>query len=715
MRPIVSAIASLLIIIAACPLACAYVGDDNDLAVYITYPDVSYDVGSDVIVTVTTFKAAQYYDPATVELKVGETQRWVGLTKEDIGRYKGVVTIQLADLARSGYMGIYAQATDVGAHDPPMAYGYVSVMTLVGSSFTVSVRVPETTDNMPVPDQDVDFVVGIDFRGSPVDPDAGTLKAFYTDLADYRTDLALTRVGTGQFQGKLTVPASLKESARYTLKVEANCTKDSRTYEGKGEYDVFVNFLDVWAHLTTVTPAQTRLEVNVLGLDGLAVAGAAVSLDYIYYDDGHEQHKVPLSGTTDAAGVATFTMAYADLGMETSNVIVTGRVKAGALTQLFEGVLQVREPQPWDPSTGMGFEAWVLTEGPLAPGTSVTVQVQTQYNDVPMVSQLVYFYLTDDHTIFRFSSATTDAQGKFSFPLNTPALMADEGNRYIVIECQTETVAGWRYSADSIKVGPQEEEQLLDELIDPQTTMAVDPFSIGDTVTVTLDDPAADGVDENAFVLWQVGNASDRSLLANLEWANWAPGTIPAFGLVPCVWSDGRYVATFQCPGFLNTSSKLYMYGFITFTDQADFFEGAKVAKLEKLSPLPPNPAPTSAFTTPVASQRYGGTLGVRGTASDDKGVSKVELRLDGGAWMTVSGTTSWSYDLDTRPLAAGNHTLEVRSYDGQRYSTVTSVTFVVDQSVGKKKDKSPGFGVALCALAILAAVLVAVAGRRRG
>ena len=714
MRARVLVIVSLLAVLALCPFGSAHVGEDSDLAVFITYPAASYDVGSDVIATVTVFKAAQYHDPLEVELLVGETSRAVGLTKEAEGRYKGVVTVQLADLNTGGWMTLSAIATDYGPGGDE-AYDWAEVETLVGSSFTVDVDVPDTMDNLPTPGQDVDFIVGIMFRAAPVDPDAGTLKVYFTDPAGTSTDLVTTRVGTGQFQGKLTVPAALKESTRYAMKVEASYTRDSRTYEGEGEYDVFVNFLDVWVHVIAVTPAQARLELHALDQDGVAVAGASVSLDYKYFDDGWDERKGTLTGTTNATGVTAFTLAYTDLGKDSETIVVSGRVRSGTTAQLFEGYLQAREPVPYGPdSTGVGFEATLLTEDPLEAGASVTLENEVRYDDAPMASTVVYIYLYDSHSIYRFGSETTDGQGKFSFPLNVPTLVADEHVRWVSIIYQAETDDGWQYDVDSFQVGDFMGERLLDDLIDPASTMTVDPFSVGETVTVTVDNPAADGIDENAFILWLVGNSTDWANLDNLEWASWSTGVIPQFRLVPCQWRDGKYVATFRCPGFLSTTSKLYMYGFITFTDQGDFFGGAKVAKKENISPLPPNPAPTSTITAPVASQKYGGTLKVRGTAADDERVDKVELRLDGGAWMTVSGTTGWSYDLDTKPLAAGNHTLEVRSHDGQKYSTVASVGFVVDQTVAKKKEDGPGFGAALGALAILAAVAVATAGRSK-
>ena len=707
---------SLLALLALSPVCGAYVGENNELAVFITYPDQSYDVGSDVIVTVTVFARAQYYDPRELVMVVGEDERDLGLTREAEGRYKGVVSIQLADLDRDGRLKLYVGASTGGlfAHQ---AFDIQYVDTLVGSSFVVRLSVPDSTDVRPSPGEDVEFVVGISFRGAPVDPDAGTLKVSYSDPAGISTDVAMTRIGTGQFQGRLTVPAALKESTPYTLSVEASYTKDSRTYEGSAESEVHVSFMDVWAHVVSVTPAQARLEVHVLGTDGNPLPGASVSLDYIFSDDAWEERTSSLSGTTDANGTAVFTLVYTDLGMDASFVSIEGRVRSGALTEVFGGYLMAREQQPWDwGTTGVGFEASVVTPGSFVPGASVTVESELKYDGAPMPSEDVVFYLTDAHNIYRFGTDTTDSEGRFDFPLNVPTLGTDEHVRVLNLDYQVQAGTRWEYSSDTIQVGEYLQSRLLDDLVDPQATMTVGPFSVGENVTVTVDHPSADGIDENAFIIWSIGNSTDWSAIDNLPWQLWNIRTISILQVVPCTWSEGRYTATFRCPSFLNLTSRLYMYGLIGFTDQGELLVAAKAAKKEGLSPLPPNPAPTAAITAPVASQRYGGTLKVKGTAADDAGVSKVELRLDGGAWMTVTGTTAWSYELDTKPLAAGNHTLEVRSYDGQKYSSVATLAFVVDQSVVKEEDDDgPGFGAAAGALAILAAVAAATAaGRRR-
>ena len=65
------------------------------------------------------------------------------------------------------------------------------------------------------------------------------------------------------------------------------------------------------------------------------------------------------------------------------------------------------------------------------------------------------------------------------------------------------------------------------------------------------------------------------------------------------------------------------------------------------------SPSDGDAFTTT--------TITVSGTASDNEGVSKVQVKVGSGDWMDATGTTSWSKIVTT---SHGIHTIEVRAID---------------------------------------------------
>lgn len=93
-----------------------------------------------------------------------------------------------------------------------------------------------------------------------------------------------------------------------------------------------------------------------------------------------------------------------------------------------------------------------------------------------------------------------------------------------------------------------------------------------------------------------------------------------------------------------------------------------------------PNQPPTVAIATPSDGALVEGVVRAEGTASDPEGtVARVEVRVDAGPWQAASGTTSWTFDWDTRGVPDGAHTFAARSFDGALFSTPASVSVEVD------------------------------------
>ncbi len=65
------------------------------------------------------------------------------------------------------------------------------------------------------------------------------------------------------------------------------------------------------------------------------------------------------------------------------------------------------------------------------------------------------------------------------------------------------------------------------------------------------------------------------------------------------------------------------------------------------------SPSDRDAFTTT--------TITIRGTASDNKGVREVQVKVGSGNWMPAEGTTVWTKTVTT---SYGLHTIEVRAVD---------------------------------------------------
>lgn len=124
-------------------------------------------------------------------------------------------------------------------------------------------------------------------------------------------------------------------------------------------------------------------------------------------------------------------------------------------------------------------------------------------------------------------------------------------------------------------------------------------------------------------------------------------------------------------------------------------------------APVTPGaPGPGAGNTAPTVSVKVAKSAkasklkGFGGAASDDKGVSKVEIALfkvsgkkctsmtakgsfkkaascDAGTWLAAKGTTKWSYKL-RKKLKKGAYTLAVRATDSEGATTITKASFKV-------------------------------------
>lgn len=90
--------------------------------------------------------------------------------------------------------------------------------------------------------------------------------------------------------------------------------------------------------------------------------------------------------------------------------------------------------------------------------------------------------------------------------------------------------------------------------------------------------------------------------------------------------------------------------------------------------------SPTVSIDNPTEGETVNGTVDVSGTASAPNGsVDEVEVRIDGAAWETASGTDTWSYTWDTTSESDGDHKIEARSWSGNNSSAIDVVNVTVD------------------------------------
>lgn len=116
-----------------------------------------------------------------------------------------------------------------------------------------------------------------------------------------------------------------------------------------------------------------------------------------------------------------------------------------------------------------------------------------------------------------------------------------------------------------------------------------------------------------------------------------------------------------------------------------EFLPGAlnrpKVDGIEVIAQQDTDAPPNLIVSTPPTGSTVSGNVTISGTASDDNAVTSVTVSIDGGAAQTATGTTSWSYVLDSATLQDGIHTVAVRAWDAtSQYDQETITLNVLNQ-----------------------------------
>jgi len=90
---------------------------------------------------------------------------------------------------------------------------------------------------------------------------------------------------------------------------------------------------------------------------------------------------------------------------------------------------------------------------------------------------------------------------------------------------------------------------------------------------------------------------------------------------------------------------------------------------------------PTVVITSPTNGATLSGTITVAGTAADAVGVSNIQMQVDGGAFSSASGTTNWTFGLDTASLSNAAHTITARVTNTSGLTATTTVAVNVSNS----------------------------------
>ena len=130
---------------------------------------------------------------------------------------------------------------------------------------------------------------------------------------------------------------------------------------------------------------------------------------------------------------------------------------------------------------------------------------------------------------------------------------------------------------------------------------------------------------------------------------------------------------------------------------------------------LPSGLRPGCTISRPADGERVNGRVLVEGAASNGiRALLKVEIRVDGSEWTAVSGLRNWQFSLDTRKMENGDHSIEVRAFDGNLHSETAVAQFVVANQVDDLSIGSQGACATAMVMVVIVAVLTILLERRR-
>src|SRR5437588_1412929 len=91
--------------------------------------------------------------------------------------------------------------------------------------------------------------------------------------------------------------------------------------------------------------------------------------------------------------------------------------------------------------------------------------------------------------------------------------------------------------------------------------------------------------------------------------------------------------------------------------------------------------APSVSISSPANGATVSGTTTVSGVASDGLTITSVQVSVDRGSFANASGTTNWSFSLNTNSLSNGSHTLSAKVNDSTGSATSSVVNFSVNNA----------------------------------
>lgn len=144
------------------------------------------------------------------------------------------------------------------------------------------------------------------------------------------------------------------------------------------------------------------------------------------------------------------------------------------------------------------------------------------------------------------------------------------------------------------------------------------------------------------------------------------------------VYRDGRWISGVSGASFSDTglaAGSTYSY-YVTARDGAGLVSGASntASATTLAAPATDTTPPTVTSVSPADGTRIRNSVGVSATATDNVGVTRMEIYID-GMLKATSGTSSVAFTWNSKREASGAHSITVKAYDANKNTGTSSVT----------------------------------------
>jgi len=224
------------------------------------------------------------------------------------------------------------------------------------------------------------------------------------------------------------------------------------------------------------------------------------------------------------------------------------------------------------------------------------------------------------------------------------------------------------------------------------TTPATVTSDSGELFTVTVSNSAGSATSTAALLTVNAVTSTLKITTAQLPagtLANAYTSTLVATGgTPPYTWSlsSGALPSGLAMNSAGNISGSPTVAGTSPFTVILKDSTGASASANLSINVVTAAP-PTVSINSPANGSTVSGTVSVSGVASDGLTISSVQVSVDGGAFANASGTSSWSFDLNSNSLSNGAHTLSAKVIDSASNSATSSLVDVTVNNTSTSAD----------------------------